>query len=397
MNLSNERDYDVVIAGAGPSGSAAAIRLSNAGFRVLLVEEKKFPRDKLCGEFISPECLSHFEELGVMPQLNAVGGADLKETVFYSRSGRAAVIDNRWFGDGTQQALGLSRSALDATLLDHCCSVGVDVRQETSVTNVLNEDECVVGVAIKNNNGEVAHVSARLTIDATGRKRSLEKRIGNEKVIPQRAGLVAFKTHIRNAEVATGVCELFVYRGGYGGSSEVENGLHDLCFIVTSKLTREHGSDAERIMREIVMKNPRAAKVLERAVIETPWVAVPIERFGRGRLVPAEGLITIGDAAAFIDPFTGSGILLALESAKVAASAIRHSFENGFDLEELEMQYRKTYAAAFNRRLLFCSLLRRTAFVPYLADSMIELLRLSKPLRRQFARATRQNSQARTK
>ena len=57
--------FDVIIAGAGPAGSSAAIHLARQGVRVLLIEQKKFPRAKLCGEFISPECQKHFENLGV--------------------------------------------------------------------------------------------------------------------------------------------------------------------------------------------------------------------------------------------------------------------------------------------------------------------------------------------
>ena len=77
--------FDVAIAGAGPAGASAAIQLALTGARVLLIEEKKFPRAKLCGEFISPECLTHFKRLGVMDQMSAAGGAAVSETVFYSR------------------------------------------------------------------------------------------------------------------------------------------------------------------------------------------------------------------------------------------------------------------------------------------------------------------------
>ena len=88
--MSNQFDYDVIIAGGGPAGSSAAIHLTMAGARVLLVEQKKFPRAKLCGEFISPECAPHFERLGVAEQMLAAGPARLTETVFYSRKGVSA-------------------------------------------------------------------------------------------------------------------------------------------------------------------------------------------------------------------------------------------------------------------------------------------------------------------
>ncbi|MBV9210497.1 MAG: FAD-dependent monooxygenase, partial [Acidobacteria bacterium] len=66
--------YDAVIVGGGPAGASAAIRLASSGARVLLAEQKKFPRAKLCGEFISPECLEHFERLGVMERMNEAEG-----------------------------------------------------------------------------------------------------------------------------------------------------------------------------------------------------------------------------------------------------------------------------------------------------------------------------------
>jgi len=68
--MNSQFDYDVIIAGGGPAGASAAIHLATGGARVLLVEQKKFPRAKLCGEFISPECTPHFERLGVADQMS---------------------------------------------------------------------------------------------------------------------------------------------------------------------------------------------------------------------------------------------------------------------------------------------------------------------------------------
>ncbi|MCM3871282.1 MAG: FAD-dependent monooxygenase, partial [Pyrinomonadaceae bacterium] len=89
--------YDVAIAGAGPAGTSAAIHLATQGARVLLVEQKRFPRAKLCGEFISPECLQHFERLRVSDQMISAGPATLTQTVFYSRKGRSINVPSEWF------------------------------------------------------------------------------------------------------------------------------------------------------------------------------------------------------------------------------------------------------------------------------------------------------------
>src|SRR4026207_980792 len=98
--------FAVIIAGAGPAGSSAAIHLAREGMRVLLVEQKKFPRAKLCGEFISPECRRHFETLGVADAMINSDPASITETVFYSTRGHHVTIPSSWFGGPA--ALGLS-------------------------------------------------------------------------------------------------------------------------------------------------------------------------------------------------------------------------------------------------------------------------------------------------
>ncbi|MGH9872088.1 MAG: NAD(P)/FAD-dependent oxidoreductase [Pyrinomonadaceae bacterium] len=387
--------YDVAIAGAGPAGSSAAIQLALSGARVLLIEEKKFPRPKLCGEFISPECLTHFKRLGVMDQMSAAGGASVLETVFYSRRGNSVAVPSEWFMPGAP-ALGLSRSEMDQQLLQRAKSVGVVVLEEAHASRLICEREEVRGIRVKSGAGTQDY-EALITIDATGRTRALARHLDPPRTNQRKHSnpWVAFKAHLENARLAPGACEIYFYKGGYGGLSAVEGGVSNLCFIVAANDVRRHNSDPQLVLREVVMKNSRAAYTLAEATTSTPWLSVSLESFGRRTLAPAKGLLTVGDAAAFIDPFTGSGMLMALESGQVAAETITRSLarlRQGSGFELLADNYRSEYRRRFASRLRVSGLLRRAAFFPNLAESAILLSGASSALRRKLARATRQSS-----
>jgi flavin-dependent dehydrogenase len=385
-------DYDVIIAGGGPAGASAAIHLATSGARVLLAEQKKFPRAKLCGEFISPECTPHFERLGVAEQMLAASPAKITETVFYSRQGKSVSVPSAWFG-ANGMALGLSRAEMDERLLRRASVAGAKVLEDAHVVNLLLERDRVEGVTIKHA-GREAGYRAPVTIDATGRTRALARRFAKSpnQTKSHRATLVCFKAHLVDARVAPGACEIYFYRGGYGGLSSIEKGLSNLCFIASAQAVRECGADAERAMREVVCQNRRAAYALEHARAGTPWLAVSLEGFGRHTVTPASGLLSIGDAASFIDPFTGSGMLMALESGELAAGAISDhlsAIRLGAGLVDLETRYRAAYKTRFHSRLRICSMIRRAAFVPSLAQMAIRVFGTSDNLCRRVSRATR--------
>ncbi len=135
--MTNPSDtYDVAIAGAGPAGTSAAIELATQGASVLLVEQKRFPRAKLCGEFISPECLPHFERLRVADQMISAGATTLTQTVFYSRKGRSVNVPSEWFG-ANGQALGLSRAEMDQKLLERAKDAGAHVLEGTQASDLI--------------------------------------------------------------------------------------------------------------------------------------------------------------------------------------------------------------------------------------------------------------------
>jgi len=386
---STYENYDVVIAGAGPAGSSAAIRLALAGLEVLLVEQKKFPRQKLCGEFITPECIEHLNELGVLEEISMNGAAEISKTAFYSQSGRSFAVPSAMFGDGDGSALGLSRSMLDEILVQKAIAAGVTVWMETKAAGFLSAGDGKVQLVLRQSLGGETRVDARLALDATGRTRGLSRLAEPRHTAQQRPKYVAFKAHFRGVEIAEQTCEIYAYRGGYGGCNRVEQGIFNVCFIARSDDVRRFGSDPEATMRGIICRNKRAAVALRNARPVGAWSAVSIERFGRAALAPAPGILTVGDAAAFIDPFTGSGILIALESAKLVAEAIQREISGVFDFQIIAQDYYRSYSAAFDARLRLCSVLRTISFVPFLAGTVIAILAHSTGSIRRLARLTR--------
>jgi menaquinone-9 beta-reductase len=135
----------------------------------------------------------------------------------------------------------------------------------------------------------------------------------------------------------------------------------------------------------MVMKNRRAAYTLEQAQPVSEWLSASWERFGRQQPSPAKGLLTIGDSASFIDPFTGSGMLMALESGELVAEVIVRNK----DSESLGAEYTAEYIRKFDSRLRICGWLRRAAFNTRLAGLGIAICGASKHLSSRIARATR--------
>src|SRR5207253_9808527 len=183
---------------------------------------------------------------------------------------------------------------MDERLLRRASEVGVSVLESAQVSDLIFEDRTVRGAVVKHGGAE-RHYHAPVTIDATGRTRALARRVQRRQngSQPHATSLVAFKAHLEGARVAPGACEIYFYRGGYGGLSTIENGFSNLCFIAAARDVRECGANAERVMRKVVCQNRRAAQALAQARACTPWLAVSLEGFGRHSVQPTDGLLAI--------------------------------------------------------------------------------------------------------
>jgi flavin-dependent dehydrogenase len=404
--------YEVIIVGGGPSGTSAAIRLAQAGVRVLVLESKHMPRHKLCGEFIAPECYPTLSRLGVKHRVLSEG-SPIATLSLISASGRQVNAAVGGISDDGGFATGLSRARFDQILFDRAREVGATCMEGFAVKRCLFDQDAPCGVeALSLVDGQSHTFRAGVVIDASGRNSRLSLGDGERKGGRQGSRLYAFKSHFTRVENIRDQVELYFFRQGYGGLSRVEGGLVNLCFIANERIVKQAGGDFTEILNRTVLQNPVGQERLAFAEIEGKWHSTGPLMFGSRRL-SRDGVIAVGDAAGMIDPFTGTGIQMALRTGEMAANAVLAAFAGerayagsealaGYSEQFLppvqnraEMlrraldSYSRLYDQEFRRRMNASSLLRSAAFSPLAANALGMLLARMPRLAARILRATR--------
>jgi flavin-dependent dehydrogenase len=381
---------DVIIVGGGPAGSAAGILLARRGYEVVLLEKQRFPRDKLCGEFLAPEGRSILEKLGVLSKVLAAGAQTVTRAAFVSPDGEELEVSWAQVLGANDSALGISRAVLDHVLLEEARAAGVTVIEGFCATAPLVEDGRVAGVKGRwGATEEEAAFSSRLTIDASGRKGVLVQHVSPAETKkangPRRFG---FKAHFSNVHGLEDRIELYFYPSGYGGLINIENGMANLCFITSQDIARTGAGSAEKLLEQTLFENPLARRRLSPAKVEHKWIGVGPLSFGRrSRAYP--GLLALGDAAAEIDPFLGEGMLIALQTAELSVEAIDQAMKHQTPEAAAASIYSSLYQKRFVRRFQLCSALRWAAFSPIWGNRLIALLSKHRKLAEAVARITR--------
>jgi geranylgeranyl reductase family protein len=383
--------YDVIIVGGGPAGSSAAITLARRGVSVLLLEEKRMPREKLCGEFTTPESFPTLRRLEVFERMLEAGAQKISRLSLVIKSGRAVHSPISQISDESDWAMSLSRARFDQILFERARETGATCMESIAVKQCIFSDGKAVGVeSLSLQDGRPCVFHAPLIIDASGRNSRLTLR-PEERVAGRRGSrLYALKAHLRGVEGIREQVELYFFPQGYGGLSLVEGGLVNLCFIANESTFQKVGGDALRVMEETVMNNRLARRRLKRAEVVGKWHSVGPLAFGHRRL-SENGVIAIGDASGMIDPFTGTGIQIALRTGEIAAEAIIESFNEGRNqlFDETLGRYSSRYEEEFGRRMKAAGLLRIAAFSPATASFAASVLARAPGLTRRLVRATR--------
>jgi flavin-dependent dehydrogenase len=293
----------VAIIGAGPAGSVAAILLARRGWDVTLVEQHKFPRDKVCGECVSALGVEVLDRHGLRHALKRLGPAMLTRTTLVAPDGTEATVDlpaPMW---------GLSRAAMDAALAEQAVRAGAVMRQPARVEALDPVTlECTVRDLQTN---RVAPLRAQHVLVADG-KASLGV------VKPAATNDLGVKAHFAGVDDFPDRITLFGVRGHYVGLAPIEDGRWNVAMSVPADRVVECRGDFERFFEQLRRENRGLDRRFANATRAGDWLASPLPRFGVAAQWPAR-LILIGNAAAALEPIGGEGMGLAMRSAELAA------------------------------------------------------------------------------
>lgn len=389
----------IAIVGGGLAGSALAADLARAGFEVDLFERTTFPRDKLCGEFLSSETRRLLERLGCWAEVQALGPASIQRARFTSPGGRTLELSLPAPG------LGLSRRTLDAALAAHAQRSGAKLHLRSEVREIVADGlgfelagETLAGAGAPA--GERFMHRAELVAGAWGRRSKLDRALGRRFVREAHPHL-GFKQHHRPREGALGTAlvrelegqvEIHAVHGGYCGMSFVEAGRVNVCMLLEERFFRDlPDRSMGRILAELGASNTALARRLEALVPDgTELQSVAQVPFTAKELVK-EGVFFLGDAAGVVAPLVGDGQAMAIESALLLGALIR---ERGVPRDrsarvELGLMWRARWQLRFRARMELGRHLQRWLLHGGASDRVLQLLAAAPPVTEALVRLTR--------
>lgn len=360
-----------------------SLQLARAGYSVCLVERRAFPRETLCGEFLSHEVVGIIRNLGIDREFLSLGPSPITRFTLCPERG-PMVSEPLGF-----TAYGLKRGAFDQLLLDTAIRNGVRVLQPADADEIIRSGE---GFEIHcRMNDTRLTLQSRWCIGAYGRTSPLDKRL-RRPFAGERTRFNGIKFHVP-ATTLTGISadEIRIYTGPgiYCGVNHVDGGFATICFL--ERRSAENVPPRWRL-RELVAANKHFADVAGVAAIaaldDAPVYGTGNIYFGTRNLVE-NGMFMVGDAGRVISPLAGDGIGMALQSAQVLGTLFGEHRRAGPDARILEAEYYRQWERMFNSRLRAAAALQRIMLSTPLRRFGVALLSLSPSLLRAAIGMTR--------
>ena len=339
------RDADVIVVGAGPSGSATSYYLAQQGFKVLLLEKTEFPREKVCGDGLTPRSVKQLLDMGIEPT---------EENGWIKNKGLRIIagkhrLELKWPELESFPNYGLIRTRhdFDQILAKRAEQVGVDLRQNTRVLGPIRDDQTgrIVGVNAKTTAGNVSY-RAPFVVAADGVSARMALAIGVQRQENRPMG-VAVRTYYKSPRTNDDFMESWLelwdedkLLPGYGWIFGVGDGTSNVGLGILDSSPAFQSIDYKDLLKKWLVQTPHEWGYRDENMVgEIRGAALPMG-FNRQPFY-TQGLILVGDSGGMVNPFNGEGIAYAMESGRVAAEVIAEAAkaQNEFAREKMLHQY----------------------------------------------------------
>ena len=360
--------WDVIVVGAGPAGATTAALLARQGRRVVLVDAARFPRQKVCGEYLSAAAWQLLERLELdvprslaMPLTSLQLSASVKRCVTVAYPSEVA---------GQPAALG--RDVFDLRLVEAARRAGAALQCGLRLRSVSRAQGRIVGVDVVDvaDPESVRELRAPLVIAADGRRSRVVQETG--RLQAGRSNIVGFKRHVPVADFALYENRITMHAapGCYIGVCPVMPGIVNLCGTVPKRAMQlAHGRIGDALQSLLPRDTPLAPLLAPSSDPLAAWHSMPEVAQQRSRH-DLPGVLYVGDAMGTIEPLTGKGMTMALASARLIASLLHDADASTADAE-LQRRYESAWRRQFARPIAAAAWFGRILRRPRLLQTVI--------------------------